>query len=71
MVYKVKPIVLDSIGVDSVLLDLAVPEIFYLKHNEVSSPTIFIGNPNVDSLSVVSDAIPVINHSNAATRPVH
>ena len=37
-VFKVKGIVLNKIGVDSILLDLAVPEIFDFKHDEGASP---------------------------------
>ena len=32
---------------------------------------IFIGNPDIDSLSVVSDVFPVLTLSNAAIRLLH
>ena len=32
-VYKIRRIVIDSIGVDSILFELAVPEIFYFKRD--------------------------------------
>ena len=49
---KVRPIF------DFILLDLAIPELFYFKHDVVASDVIvFIDNPDVDSLS---DAIPVL-----------
>ena len=55
--------------VDYILLDPADPEIFYSKHDVGAfNVIIFIGNPNVESLSVVSDAIPVLNLNNAAIR---
>ena len=60
-VFKVGQIVLDYIGVDSILFDRAVPEIFSFKHNVgASNVVICIGNPDVDSLSIVSNAIPVL-----------
>ena len=47
-------IVLNKIGVDSTLLDPAVPEIFYFKHDEEASKIlIFIGNPHVDNIILV------------------
>ena len=47
---------------DSILLNQALPEIFYFKHDvRASNVIIFIGNPDVDSPSVVSDAIPSSN----------
>ena len=60
---------LDSIGADFILFDRAVPDMFHFKHNTgASNVMIFIGNPNVDSLSVVNNAFPVLTKSNAATR---
>ena len=51
----------DEIGVDSILFDLTVPEIFYFKHDVVATNVIvFIGSPDVDILSVVSDAFPAL-----------
>ena len=48
---KVRQIVLDSISVEFFLLNPAVPEIFYFKHDEGASLIIiFIGNPNVDNI---------------------
>ena len=32
-VFKVRPIVLDYISVDSILFDLSIAEIFYIKHD--------------------------------------
>ena len=49
--FTVKQIVLDYIGIDSILFDPAVSDIFYFKHDAgASSVIIFIGNPDVDSL---------------------
>ena len=57
-------IVFDRIGVDSILFDPTVPEIFYFKHDVVPLMLyillIFICNPNVDSLSVITDAFPTL-----------
>ena len=49
---KVWPIALDYIGADSVLLDPAVPEIFYKHDGGTPNVLIFIDSPYVDSLSV-------------------
>ena len=47
-VSKVRPIVLYWIGVDSILFDPVVPEIFYFKHDvRASLIIIFIGNSDV------------------------
>ena len=57
-VFKVRRIVLDSIGVDSILFYPVVPEIFYFKHDVGASNVInfnnFFGNSNVDSLKAGS-----------------
>ena len=52
-VFKVKRIVLHQIGVDSILFDPAVPEIFYTKHNLLASNYIgfFFGSADVDLAS--------------------
>ena len=51
-VSKVTAIVLNKIGVDSILLDPAVSEIFYFKHDaEASKILMFIGNLHVDNIS--------------------
>ena len=48
---KVMAIVLHKIGVDSIYLDPAVPEIFHFKHRVgVSLIVIFIGNLDVDNI---------------------
>ena len=50
-VSKVMAIVLHKIGVDSIYLDPAVPEIFHFKHRVgVSLIVIFIGNLDVDNI---------------------
>ena len=50
-IFKVRAIVLNYIGVGSILLDPAVPEIFYFKHDIAASLIIFfIGNPDVDNI---------------------
>ena len=68
-VFKDKPIVLDLIGDNSILFDRAVSEIFSFKHDaRASNAIIFIDNPDVGSLSVLSDAIPVLTQSNAVIR---
>ena len=61
-VFKVlRQIVLDQMDVDSILFELAVPEIFHFKHDAgASNVQIFIGNSDVDSIRVVSDDIPVL-----------
>ena len=55
-IFKVGRIALDYIGVDSILFDRAIPEIFYFKYDvdasDHSDVLVFIGNPDVDSLSV-------------------
>ena len=49
-VSEVRPIVLKKIGVDSILLDQAVPEIFYFEHDVGVSPIVLlIGNPDVNN----------------------
>ena len=41
-------VVLDQVDVDSIFLDPAVPDIFYIKHHVGASLIIiFIGNPDV------------------------
>ena len=58
-VFKVRTIALDYFGVDSILFDLAVPEIFYFKqYVKASLVVIFVGNPNVDN---TGDAISVLS----------
>ena len=58
-IYKVRPIVLDYIGNNFILLDPAVPEVFYFKLNiGAFLNLIFIGNPDVDN---IGDAILVIS----------
>ena len=58
--------------VDSILLEPAVLKIFYFKHDvRASNAIIFIGNLDVDSFSVVSDAIPVLTWRNVAIRLLH
>ena len=56
--------IFEAIGLTLILLNPAVSEIFYFKHDVgpliETSVIIFIGNPDVDSLSVISDAIPVL-----------
>ena len=53
--FKVKRIVLDWIGVDFILSDQAVPEIFHFKHDvDASIVIIFIGNFDVNSLKATS-----------------
>ena len=45
VVTKIRPIECDLIGIDSILLDPAVPEISYFKHDVVASNVIiFTGN---------------------------
>ena len=39
-VFKVRPIAYDQIGVDSILFNPAVPEIFYFKHDVRASNVI-------------------------------
>ena len=57
-IFKIRPIELDYIGVDSILFDPAVSEIFYFKHDVVASLIIiFIGNPDVD---YIRDAVLVL-----------
>ena len=65
---KVRSIVQDLIGIDTTLFDLAIPEIFYFKHDvEASNIIIFIGIPNF-----ISNAIPVQKqHCNLATALSH
>ena len=48
-----------------IILDPAVPAIFYFKHNEGASLINFIGNPNVDN---IRDAISVLSLHNVAIR---
>ena len=56
---KVRPILLNCLGVDFILLDPAVPEIFYFKHDVGTSLIIiFIGNPDVEN---IRDAILVLS----------
>ena len=60
-------------GVGSILFHPAIPEIFYFQHNVGASnmlqiSIICIANPDVDSLSIVSDAIPLLTLSTAAIR---
>ena len=60
-IHEVRRIVLDSIGADFIVFDRAVPDMFHFKHNTgASNVMIFIGNPNVNSLSVVNNAFPVL-----------
>ena len=63
-VFEVKRIVVNYIRVDSILFDPAVSKIFYFKHLVGASGVInfnnFIGDPDVDSFSVVSDAFSVL-----------
>ena len=48
-------------GVDAMLFDPVVPKVFYFKHSVGSfNAMVFIGNPNVDSLRVIGDAILVL-----------
>ena len=55
-VSKVREIVLDYSGVDSIIFDPAVPKILYFKHDVVAFMTItFIGNPNVDNIVLSYD----------------
>ena len=50
-VSKVRAVILDKIGVDSILLDPAVPEIFYFKHHVGASPIIIlVGSPNANNI---------------------
>ena len=54
-VSKVKAIVLNKIGVDSILLDPAVHEIFDFKYDEGPLPFInFIGNPDIHTSATPS-----------------
>ena len=56
---KLRRIVLDSIGVESIRYDPAVPEIFHFKHNVgASNVIIFIDNPDVDSVSDIFSVLP-------------
>ena len=56
-VFKVRSIANDYIGVDAILFDPAVPEIFYFKHDVGASIVIiFIGNRDVDSLCAITNA---------------
>ena len=51
-VAKVRAIILDLIGVDSILLDPAIPEVLYFKHDSfVSQIIIFIGSSGVDNIA--------------------
>ena len=51
LVSEVMLIVLDEVGIDPILLDPAVLEIFYFKHDERASLIIiFIGNPDIDDI---------------------
>ena len=54
---KVRPIILNQIGIASVLLDWAIPEIFSFKHH-IEASLIIIGTPNVDN---IGDAILVLS----------
>ena len=63
-VSKVKAIALGWFGVDSVL-DLAIPEIFYFKHDVGASLIIFIDNCDVDN---IDKAILVLFLGNAAIK---
>ena len=50
-VFEVWTIVINLIGVDSMILDPAVPKIFYFKHDVGASLIIvFIGNLDVDNI---------------------
>ena len=53
-----------KIGVDTILLDPTVPEIFYFQHDVDDSNVInfnnFIGNPEDDNLIVVRVVCPVL-----------
>ena len=65
-VFKARAIVLDYIGVDSILLDPAFSEIFYFKHHiGASLITISSCNPNVlnigDVLLVLLQAAPQLD----------
>ena len=54
---KVRAIVLDHIGVDCILLDPAIREIFYFKHHAGASLLkIFLGNPDFQCSSLVIEA---------------
>ena len=59
----------EKISANTLVLDPAVLEIFYFKHDVGASNVInFVGNPNVGS---VSDAIPVLTYNNAAITLLH
>ena len=65
-VSKVMATALDYIGIDFILLDPAVPEILYFKHDlGASLIIIFIGNPHVDNLG---DATLALWQGNIANR---
>ena len=56
-------------GVDFVILDPAVPEIFYFKHDvRTALIIVLIGNPDVD---IISDAILVLFEGNTAIKLIH
>ena len=53
-VFKIRPIVLNYIGVDSILLDPAVPQIFYFKHDVGASIIIIL----LATLTLITSATP-------------
>ena len=61
MAFKATQIVLDSIDVGFILFDPVAPKIFYCKHDVgATGVKTFIGNPDINSLSIISNAIPVL-----------
>ena len=72
-VSKLKPFARNRIGVNSILLDPAISELFIFQHDVGASINFnnFFRNPDVDSFSVVSDAFPDLALSNPAFRLLH